>query len=166
MTKNINHTAIIFGSSNNLGNTYQLSQQIANALSTPIYNLSDYAISNFDYSHINKDDDFLALVQELIEKYETFMFISPVYWYAMSAIMKTFFDRLSDLLTIEKELGRRLRGKRVIFITSSIGNNLNDDFWIPIKATCNYLEMNFTLGIHYIDDKITDIEIQQIANSI
>ena len=103
MTNITTHAAILFGSSNTLGNTFQISQRMADELSIPIYNLFDYAISNFDYNHLNKNDDFLPLIRELIDKYETLIFITPVYWYAMSAIMKTFFDRLSDLLTIEKE---------------------------------------------------------------
>lgn len=84
----------------------------------------------------------------------------------MRAIMKTFFDRLSDLLTIEKELGRTLRGKNVIFITSSIGDHLGDDFWTPIIATCKYLEMNLLLGIHCVDNSITEEQINQVANNI
>ncbi|MCP4458779.1 MAG: NAD(P)H-dependent oxidoreductase [Cytophagales bacterium] len=37
---------------------------------------------------------------------------TPVYWYSMSGIMKVFLDRIYDVLTIEKELGRKLHGKK------------------------------------------------------
>ena len=84
----------------------------------------------------------------------------------MSAIMKTFFDRISDLLTIDKDLGRRLRGKSVLFITSSEGNHLGDDFWIPIKATFNYLGMNLKLTIHCLHDIISEEQLDEISISI
>jgi multimeric flavodoxin WrbA len=43
--------------------------------------------------------------------------VTPVYWYTMSGIMKVFFDRFSDLLRIEKDLGRKLRGKSMAVIS-------------------------------------------------
>jgi multimeric flavodoxin WrbA len=158
--------AILFGSSNNQGNIYNIAQSIADKLNVKIYNLAEYNISNFDYTHQNKSDDFFPLTTELIDNYDTIIFVTPVYWYAMSAIMKTFFDRISDLLTIEKVLGRKLRGKKVIFVTSSIGNHLDDDFWIPVKATCNYLGMNFFFGMHCIEDKISADQLNKIGEKI
>lgn len=103
-----------------------------------VYKLTDYNISNYNYSHQNKSDDFIPLIKKLIKNSATIIFVTPVYWYAMSAIMKTFFDRITDLLNVEKELGKKLRRKNVIFVTSSEGDHLDDDFWIPIKATFNY----------------------------
>ena len=34
----------------------------------------------------------------IIEKYDTLIFATPVYWYSMSGIMKVFFDRKNDNL--------------------------------------------------------------------
>lgn len=61
----------------------------------------------------SRNDDYLNLMKQILEKYETLILATPVYWYSMSGIMKVFFDRLTDLLTIEKELGRKLRGKKI-----------------------------------------------------
>ncbi|MDA5312487.1 flavodoxin family protein, partial [Vibrio cholerae] len=72
---------------------------------TTLFDLSDYAISFYDYEHMNRNDDFIHLINKLAE-FDHLVFASPVYWYSMSAQLKVFFDRLSDLLTIEKELGR------------------------------------------------------------
>ena len=36
----------------------------------------------------------------------TIIFVTPVYWYAMSGRMKVFFDRWTDLLKIDKDTGR------------------------------------------------------------
>lgn len=61
----------------------------------------------------SRNDDYLNLMKQILDKYETLILATPVYWYSMSGIMKVFFDRLTDLLTIEKELGRKLRGKKI-----------------------------------------------------
>jgi multimeric flavodoxin WrbA len=159
-------TAILFGSSNKEGNTFIVSQSVATKLNIKVYNLADYNISNYDYTHQNKRDDFIPLIKKLIENYDSIIFVTPVYWYAMSAIMKTFFDRITDLLTVEKELGRKLRGKNVIFVTSSEGDNLDDDFWIPIKATFNYLGMNLKLTAHCLHDVISEEQLEDISKSI
>ncbi len=90
--------------------------------------LSDYSISHFDYKHLNKEDDFISLMKKISGDYDTLIFATPVYWYAMSCVMKDFFDRFTDLLRIEKELGRTLRNKGVAVITSSNGDNLADNF--------------------------------------
>ena len=81
-----------------------------------LIDLNDFDISYYDYDHKNRQDDFLPLMKKLIERYKTLVFATPVYWYTMSAVMKTFFDRISDLLTIEKDLGRQLRGKNMVLI--------------------------------------------------
>jgi len=44
-------------------------------------------ISNFN----NIDDDFISLMTEIIEKYDTLIFATPVYWYSMSRILKKSF---------------------------------------------------------------------------
>lgn len=70
-----------------------------------------------DYEHQNSNDDYLKLMKEIIKKYDTLIFTLPIYWYSMSGIMKVFFDRIADLLTFEKELGRQLRGKKMAGIS-------------------------------------------------
>lgn len=60
----------------------------------------------------SRNADYLNLMKQILDKYETLILATPVYWYSMSGIMKVFFDRLTDLLTIEKEFGRKLRGKK------------------------------------------------------
>ena len=82
-----------------------------------------------------------------LEKYDTIVFATPVYWYSMSAIMKVFFDRFSDLIKIEKETGRKFRGKSMFVISNSYDEQLDYDFCMPFRLTANYL------GINYLGDK-------------
>ncbi|WP_291800231.1 flavodoxin family protein [Lutibacter sp.] len=62
-------------------------------------NLYDKKINHFDYD-FNNDDGFLPLMKNVIEKYDTIIFATPIYWYSMSGVLKVFFDRLSDLLHV------------------------------------------------------------------
>ena len=61
----------------------------------------------------------------------------------MSAIMKTFFDRLSDLLKIRKPLGRRLRGKTMWVISSSSDAAVYPSFLKAFELSAAYLGMQY-----------------------
>ena len=71
----------------------------------------------YDHDHKNQDDDFLPLMRD-VASYEQIILASPVYWYTMSTQLKVFVDRWSDLLDIEKDLGRTLRGKQGLVIST------------------------------------------------
>ena len=128
--------------------------------------MNDYKIGYYDYEHRNRNDDYLPLMKELIEKYDKFIFATPVYWYSMSGIMKVFFDRITDLLEIEKDIGRKLRGKSMAVISCSIGNNLNDAFWLPFSETANYLGMAYLGNAHLIAGKKNELELEEFINRI
>ncbi|HAP61868.1 MAG TPA: hypothetical protein DCR93_21005, partial [Cytophagales bacterium] len=113
-----------------------------------VIDLNDYQISPYDYEHRNRDDDYLGLMRRIIEDYDTLVLATPVYWYAMSSTMKVFFDRLTDLLRIEKDLGRKLRGKSMAVLTSSAGGNLGEQFWLPFTASAEYLGMESVAHLH------------------
>jgi multimeric flavodoxin WrbA len=142
-------TAIIVGSSRKDGDTHALVQQINALTQWDIFYLNDYDISYYDYEHANSNDDYLPLMQRLLDHYDTFILATPVYWYSMSGLMKVFFDRLTDLLKIEKDTGRRLRGKNMAVVSSSNGGNLGEAFWLPFRESANYL------GMHYLGNQHT-----------
>ena len=132
---------VIVGSSRKDGDTANLTKQLIEKSNWDLIDLNDFGFSYFDYKHENRNDDYLTLMRKIVEKYDTLIFATPVYWYSMSGIMKVFFDRLTDLVTIEKELGRKLRGKRMAVITSSTGENLGEHFWLPFSESAKYLGM-------------------------
>ncbi|MBO6516764.1 MAG: NAD(P)H-dependent oxidoreductase [Bacteroidia bacterium] len=159
---------IIAGSSRNDGNTLNLVNKLTEKSGWDVINLNDYSFSYYDYQHKNRDDDYLDLMKVIIEKYDTLIFATPVYWYSMSGIMKVFFDRITDLLKIEKELGRKLRGKKMAVVTSSEGGNLGEHFWIPFSESAAYLGMEYIGNIHTLasedyDSKITEF-IRQVES--
>ena len=134
--------AILIGSSNNTGNTASLVDATANRINATIFDLKDYQISPFDYQHQNINDDFLGLVKELIQ-FDQIIFASPVYWYTMSAQMKVFFDRLSDLLHVKKELGRQFRGKATAIISTGASPQPERSFEEVFTNSFDYLAMNY-----------------------
>ncbi|MCB0688139.1 MAG: NAD(P)H-dependent oxidoreductase [Saprospiraceae bacterium] len=142
------HPIIISGSSRNDGNTTRVVEILSNHSGWKYIELNDYQFSYYDYQHRNRDDQFLPLMRNLIADYDTFIFATPVYWYSMSGIMKVFFDRISDLLTIEKPLGRKLRTKKMAGISASGGNDLEDLFWLPFRESAKYLGMDYLGDLH------------------
>lgn len=157
---------IIVGSSRNDGNTLNLVNELVLKSGWDMVNLNDYDFGYYDYEHKNRNDGYLELMKSLIEHYDTFIFATPVYWYAMSGIMKVFFDRMTDLLTIEKDLGRQLRGKKMAVITSSTGSNLEEHFWRPFMATANYLGMDYLANIHTVPEENNDVKIAEFIVQI
>ncbi|MBL7978973.1 MAG: flavodoxin family protein [Bacteroidetes Order II. Incertae sedis bacterium] len=93
---------IILGSSNSNGNTFTVSKYISKKTNYQIIDLNSKSIGHFDYEFKNKNDDFMPLIKEIVNKYEVLIFATPIYWYTMSGIMKIFFDRLTDCIKIEK----------------------------------------------------------------
>lgn len=157
---------IILGSGRKNGDTGKVVNELVSITGWDVIDLSNYTISHYDYEHLNKGDDFIILLKRIVKEYEVLIFATPVYWYAMSGIMKVFFDRLTDLLTIEKPLGRRLRNKHMAVISSSNGDNLGDDFWLPFKKSSEYLGMKYITDLHTYQDKIATKEILEFKNRI
>lgn len=157
---------IIVGSSRNDGDTANLTKQLIEKSNWDLLNLNDYEFSYFDYKHENRNDDYLSLIKNIVEKYETLIFVTPVYWYSMSGIMKVFFDRFTDLLTIEKELGRKLRGKKMAVLSCSIGENLEEYFWLPFSETAKYLGMEYIGNSHTIRGENNELKITDFIELI
>jgi len=157
---------IITGSSRNDGDTKTLTNELIKKSNWDLIDLNDYNIGFYDYKHNYENDDYLMLMRKIIDKYDTLIFATPVYWYSMSGIMKVFFDRITDLLEIEKDLGRKLRGKNMAAISCSIGNNLGHIFWLPFSETADYLGMKYLGSLHTIAGEINELELDNFINQI
>ncbi|WP_417437869.1 flavodoxin family protein [Idiomarina sp.] len=140
--------AVILGTSRSDGNTRYMAEEFVAQTNAVFFDLADYDISVFDYMHENKNDDFLSLISELIE-FDHLVFASPVYWYSMSAQMKTFFDRFSDLITIEKELGRKLKDKSISVISTGFDSEFPECFIKPFELTASYMQLAYK-GCGYV----------------
>ncbi|MCH9812272.1 NAD(P)H-dependent oxidoreductase [bacterium] len=146
----------IMGSSRSKGNTFKAVQDLDPKGETTFVDLKELDISVYDYEHRNKGDDFLPLIEQVV-LHDVIVLATPVYWYTMSGHMKIFFDRITDCLTIEKDLGRKLRGKKVFLLISQDGPLDRELFEYPLKATVEYLGMEYGGSFyHYsgVDEKL------------
>jgi len=49
--------------------------------------------------------------------------------------MKTFFDRITDCLKIEKETGRKLRGKAMTMVSCRSDDEIKEGFAMPFRES-------------------------------
>lgn len=151
---------VILASSRADGHTRKLADSFIEQTGAKLLVLPNFNIDFYDYQHQNKNDDFLPLIHEL-STFEHIVFASPVYWYSMSAQLKVFFDRLSDLLTSEKELGRRLKGKSISVLATGYNLALPECFVQPFELTAKYLALKFK-GCEYLAIQ-TEEDLNKVA---
>lgn len=137
----------ILGTSRGDGDTRAALERLLDGHGAPVIDLLSINLSGFDYAHSNRDDDFAPLARHM-GAVELIILATPVYWYAMSAQMKTFIDRFSDLITIRKPLGRALAGRRLACLAVGTGASLPDGFEVPFRDTARYFDMQY-IGTHY-----------------
>ena len=142
-------TIIIQASARPYGNTFRVADYLAGELNAVHLDLLEYRIHPFRYDQrYPADDKFPHLIRHALLPYDHLVFATPVYWYTMSAGMKLFLDRLSDLLISEKEMGRQLRGKTMSVLSVSNGDDLPEHFTEPLRLTAAYLAMTFGNSWH------------------
>lgn len=140
---------IILASSRRAGNTEQLAELYKQESGATIINLLDYHINYYDYDNKHQQDDFKKVVDDMLA-FETLVFASPVYWYAPSALMKTFLDRITDLLTVNKAQGRKLKVKNAQVLSTGASSDLASSFEDIFRLTAKYLGMQYQ-GMLYCD---------------
>jgi len=134
---------LILGSARKESDTKKVTDILFSDIKIDCIDLLDYKIDAFNYDGIySRKDDFLELAKIILE-HDQIIFATPVYWYSMSGGMKNFFDRLTDLITIHKEMGRRLKGKEVFLVAVGASDCIPDGFENPFRSTSEYLDMKF-----------------------
>jgi multimeric flavodoxin WrbA len=148
-----NELAFILGTSRVDGNTRRVLDHVNSQFEAPIFDLATRNISYFDYEARNLNDDFIPTIESL-QTFSAIGFVSPMYWYTVSAQLKTFIDRLSDLLGPRKDLGRKLRGKNTFLLaTGNTEEQITPGMEEVIKRTSDYMGMNYR-GAYYAHMKV------------
>ena len=57
--------------------------------------------------------------------------------------MKTLLDRFSDLISVRKDLGRRLKGRRAFALACGSEAALPEGFEVPFRETAVYLDLDY-----------------------
>ena len=124
-----------------------ISSLLSKELDAQVFLIQDRQIGYFNYENQNRSDDFLPLIKELLS-YDIRVLITPVYWYTMSAQMKTFLDRFSDLLKWEKDLANAM--KKVSWFVISCGSDDAEvpGFFTPFRLSAEYLDINYLGDLH------------------
>lgn len=138
---------VIQASARSEGDSSLIAQYAADTLGCPPIDLLSFNFSGYDYQSQNKEDDFLPLMRSLV-KYDCLIFVTPVYWYSMSGLLKNFFDRITDCLKIEKETGRQLRGMQMAAMSCSNTEEGIDGFFTPFRLSAEYLGMGYLGDLH------------------
>ncbi|ETZ06833.1 putative NAD(P)H-dependent FMN-containing oxidoreductase YwqN [Holospora obtusa F1] len=146
---------VLNGSSRAFGNTKTLLNKMIQVLEEPfsseipIVDLCTLNITPYDYLGRNTGDDFFPLIQRCLKNFETIVFATPIYWYTVSAYIKIFLDRFTDVITLYKDLNEKLEGKKISLIVNfegmhqetlrSVEENINSIF----IHFCRYLKMQY-----------------------
>jgi len=134
----------ILGSSRSDGETARLLHETLMHLpGADFHDLGALAIGPYSYDHAHAGDDFLPLAQKMT-KARAIVFASPVYWYSMSAQMKAFFDRLTDLTDAPwKPVGKSLAGRTMFLVGTGGSDAAPSSFIQPFEDTAGYFDMTW-----------------------
>ena len=140
------HLLAITGSARGDGNTALMVAHLRRALDLrddQIVDLQSCRLEPFRYD-APPADDFLGIVERMLA-HRHIVFATPVYWYAMSGLLKTFFDRLTDLLLSAsgRRHGRALAGRDIWLIATGTDPTLPDGFTEPFARTADYFDMRW-----------------------
>ncbi|MET3980639.1 multimeric flavodoxin WrbA [Mucilaginibacter sp. UYP25] len=138
-----NKSLVILGSNRKNSLTESITRKALGQMEFDMIDLLDHKIAHYNYDgHYPTNDEFEAVINKALP-YDNIIFATPVYWYSMSGVMKVFFDRLTDLITIKKDLGRGLRGKSASMIAVGADPTIPDGFEVPFKHTAAYLGIQY-----------------------
>jgi len=132
---------VILGTSRNHSSTLKALEKNLPFPKYKIVELHKLNIQPYSYTS-TPNDDFLRIAKMMTEA-KVIVFATPVYWYAMSGSLKIFFDRLTELITTSKNLGRALAGKDVYLFVTGSDRELPEGFSVPFIRTSQYFNMTF-----------------------
>ena len=134
---------VILGSARKQGDTLRLVNALYKPEEIELLDLLDYRVSLYQYAlTYPPDDQFLQIAEKLL-RHQEIVLATPVYWYAMSGLMKVFFDRLTNLTDSHKNMGKQLKGRTVKVIAVGTDPELPPGFEIPFQLTAAYFGMNY-----------------------
>ncbi|GAB2541892.1 flavodoxin family protein [Rufibacter soli] len=122
---------ILLASARKDSGTHRLVRTVFHGTPHQLLDLLDYQIGPYRYENdYPPQDEFLKIIEQVLQ-HQVIVLATPVYWYAMSGLLKTFFDRLTDLVTVQKPLGRKLQGKTIFLLAVGTDSELPDGFEVP-----------------------------------
>lgn len=157
---------IISGSARSQSDTQAFIDYLFVNLPHRLIHLLDHTISPYNYKgNYPPGDTFMHVIQEVLN-HRVIIFATPVYWYAMSGYMKTFFDRFTDLTRIHKEMGRQMKDKQMFLISVGSNDQFPEGFEIPFINTADYFDMHYKGGFYLSSDEpITEQQKNELRSN-
>ena len=117
------------------GNTFQMGTDYLKGIKYDTLQMADYKI--YQYGQVFEDDQIKEMFIP-IKTADTLVIGSPVYWYSVGGLLKTFFDRLYMLPE-----AKTLRGKKLYFFAQGEAPSQEavDTIEYLIKNVCRATEM-------------------------
>lgn len=141
---------VIVGSARSDSNTLKLVNEVFAPGEANIMDLQNFFFEGYSYSQRYPANDEFNQLARAVHEAQTIVFATPVYWYAMSGIMKTFFDRLTDLTERHKAMGKQLAGKHTFLLSVGASPELPEGFEVPFRNSSIYFDMQYQ-GMLYRD---------------
>lgn len=132
----------ILGGARENGDTQAVLNTVLAGRSATVLDLRLLNIQHYEYGGDPARDDLMQVVTAMLA-HERIVFVTPVYWYAMSGRMKVLFDRLTDVVTMRKDVGRALAGRVAFLVACGTEGLLPDGFEVPFRDTARYLGMSY-----------------------
>ena len=127
-------------SPNELGSTNRIALKLLEDKEYSTMQMSNYNVSQYG---VVKDDDQIKDMLDVIKNYDTLLIGTPVYFYTVSGILKTFIDRL--YLLPEAEI---LKGKKVYFFAQG---------YKPDETTIKTIEHLMTNASHVVNFELKQV---------
>jgi len=144
-------TVIIMGSARVDGDTACACAKLARlcAPTAKVRPLAPLELQPFNYAGGAKDG-FIPLIEDILQ-HDNIVFATPLYWYSMSGLMKTFLDRFTDLLVNpdKRSLGRTLAGRNAWALVSGTDRLPPGGLAEPFELTAGYFNMSWR-GLTYL----------------
>ena len=132
----------ILGSARGDGDTGALLDAVLAGQAATRIDLRDLEMGHYEYGASMERDRFSTVADAMVS-HQLIVLATPVYWYSMSGRMKIFFDRLTDLVTVRKDLGRQLQDRRLVVLACGSESLLPEGFEVPFRDTAAYFGMRY-----------------------
>ncbi|ANK62875.1 flavodoxin family protein [Loigolactobacillus backii] len=140
---------LITGSSRQASNSTYLAKTMLAGLPFTELELKTFTLQPIvDHRHDREwprvADDYPRLIKQVLTA-QVIIFATPIYWYGMSGLMKTFIDRWSESLKLVQGFREGMKGKQVYLVLvggdrpRKKGQLIEQQF----RYICEFLQMNF-----------------------
>ncbi|MYL63455.1 flavodoxin family protein [Bacillus hwajinpoensis] len=164
---------VLYGSTREHGNTEVLTEQVIKNLPVQRIFLKDFQIApivdqRHDESGFTKvRDDYEQIVLPMMDA-DVLIFATPIYWYGMSSIMKTYIDRWSQTARDDgySNFKEVMSNKQVYLI--AVGGDEPRIKGLPLIQQFEYIceFMNFTFKDYILGNAVKPSEIIQDEKSM